>query len=70
METPKMDDMLKGYLDGFDSPLTDFPEVPRIRSVAYKHGWLNGRDDRIGKPRECADVLRGRATMILGMDAP
>lgn len=53
--------MVRGYLAGLDDDL-----LPRKASVAYRHGWKNGQDDLIGKPREAADTLRRRAAMILG----
>jgi hypothetical protein len=56
------DEMLEGYLDGFHP---DAIEPGENRSEAYRHGWLNGRDDRLGVPRLPADVLRGRAAGIL-----
>ena len=57
--------MTKGYLDGLDSHL-DNPPKENKWSPAYKHGWLNGRDDRKGNPRDKADVLRRRSSMISG----
>lgn len=59
-----MDEMTEGYLDGFSDTRMDLPKQNNY-SPAYVHGWLNGRDDRINKPRSTADVLRRRADMIL-----
>jgi len=49
------DEMIEGYKDGFQ--LDAVPPGPN-RSRCYVHGWLNGRDDRLGKPRATADELR------------
>lgn len=58
------DEMIEGYFDGFRDFRAELPKLNNY-SPAYKHGWLNGRDDRISKPRDRADVLRKRAEMIL-----
>ena len=59
-----MEEMVQGYLDGFKDDRAELPKQTN-RLPAYTHGWLNGRDDRIGKPRERAEVLRRKADMIL-----
>ena len=59
-----LSEMVRGYFDGFGSGSAELPECHAKRSRAYRHGWLNGRDDQIGRPRERADVLRRRAAMI------
>ena len=65
MEADKL--MVDGYLAGFKSSLAEPPPVlSAFWPVSYRHGWLNGRDDRIRSPRATADVLRRRAEMILG----
>ncbi len=47
---PWMDDeCVAGYLDGLD--LTS-PDPGSNRSGFYRHGWLNGRDDHRGQPRQ------------------
>ncbi|WP_110993102.1 hypothetical protein [Pseudomonas sichuanensis] len=54
-------DMVQGYMRGSSG-------LPMERSTAaYKHGWMNGRDDRSGMPRERANVLIRRANMIPGI---
>lgn len=58
------EDMVLGYYAGYDSGAAELPECHKDASPAFKHGWLNGRDDRIGKPRERADVLKRRAKMM------
>lgn len=60
-----MQDMVRGYCDGKEDHRYELPEHNNY-SAAYIHGWKNGRDDRIGKPRDLANVLRKRAEMILG----
>lgn len=57
------DEMIEGYSDGLTDVRTDPPAMSN-RSPAYWHGWLNGRDDRIGKPRSSAMSLRSRAAML------
>lgn len=52
------DDMTQGYLEG--SQQDALPPGPN-RSRSYVHGWLNGRDDRLGKPRAPAAELREQA---------
>lgn len=64
----RLAEMVQGYCDGKEDSRTELPEKHNF-DVAYVHGWLNGRDDRIGKPREFASVLRARANMILGEEA-
>jgi hypothetical protein len=65
MNRPANDEMVKGYLDGFD--LTT-PPPSMNRSASYRHGWLNGRDDRAGKPRDSADNLRRLADEAMTAD--
>lgn len=46
-----MAEMMEGYHDGRDGE----PEPGNNRSDWYRHGWLNGRDDRPGvTPRQTA----------------
>ncbi len=59
-----MNDMVRGYLCGFRSSSEMMPPCHAHESAAFKHGWLNGRDDRVQNPRERAAVLRARAEMI------
>ena len=65
MSRDPMDDMVAGYLAGFSSGSAELPECHWTKPSAFRHGWLNGRDDRIGQPREPARVLRARADMIV-----
>ncbi|MDQ5884031.1 MAG: hypothetical protein QG556_368 [Pseudomonadota bacterium] len=55
-------EMVSGYIDGLNSSF-DLP--PKNQTASYKHGWMNGRDDRLGEPRDNIDVIRARANMIL-----
>lgn len=64
--TAKLDEMIEGYMAGIDWLSISEPSWLAGHSVAYIHGFKNGMDDRQGKPREKADVLRRRAAMILG----
>ena len=58
-------EMVEGYLDGFDP---SSPEPSDNRSHSYRHGWLNGRDDRRGQPRAAAAVLRKAAVAAMEAD--
>lgn len=57
-------DILEGYLDGSKDDRTEFPSSSN-RSPAYRHGWENGRDDRLRKPRAYAQQLRDEADEII-----
>ena len=59
-------DMMQGFLDGYD---LSAPEPSENRSRSYRHGFANGRDDRAGKPRACADTLREQADRAMTADA-
>lgn len=59
------EEMLDGYLDGRMDSRIDYPEKSN-RSAAYRHGWLNGRDDRTNKPRATAQELSAEADRLLG----
>lgn len=60
------DEMVRGYLAGYNSRALSLPECYASESAAFRHGWLNGLADRTGKVRERADAQRRRAAMILG----
>lgn len=60
--TPAEQEMIDGYMDGFKR---DNPLPGPNRSAAYRHGFLNARDDVNHAPRDRASVLRARANMIL-----
>lgn len=62
----KLDEMVEGYLAGFKSGSYELPDCHKNKSAAFRHGWLNGRDDGMHHPRERAQVLKARANMILG----
>ena len=57
-------EMLEGYLDGRSDTRLEYPAQSN-RSDAYQHGWLNGRDDRIHRPRLSAQTLRIIADRII-----
>jgi hypothetical protein len=56
-------EMVRGYWDGKEDKRIELPKEHNY-SPAYVHGWLNGRDDRIHKPRATDEVLRARAREI------
>ena len=60
--------MVQGYIDGSADDRLEFPETLSNRGHAYRHGWLNGRDDRIGNPRASAIQLRVEADLAEEMD--
>lgn len=61
------DEMVEGYLDGFD---LDNPEPSDNRSHSYRHGFVNGRADKLGKPAfPSARVARVLADMSMQKDA-
>lgn len=45
-ERPANDEMVRGYLDGFD---INSPEPSENRSHSYRHGFKAGRADREGR---------------------
>ena len=55
---------VQGYLAGYKSGSLELPPCHLDKPAAFKHGWLNGRDDRISKPRDRASVLRARYELI------
>lgn len=59
------DEMLQGYLDGFDP---ESPDPSDNRSKSYRHGFANGRDDRAHKPRASASTLRQEAKKAIAED--
>lgn len=62
--TPRnVDAFVRGYFDGLRSRLKNLPEILKRRSLAYKHGWGAGRDDRMLTPTK-AETMRRRAAMI------
>lgn len=46
--SPANDEMIEGYLDGFD---LDAPDPSANRSRSYRHGFANGRADKTGISR-------------------
>lgn len=46
-----------GYWDGFRDDREELPSASN-RSELYRFGWLNGRDDRLRRPRKSAQELR------------
>ena len=62
-------DMLEGYRDGVCATEPDFPERLANWGASYRHGWLNGRDDRLRNPRAIAADLREAAKEAEKKDA-
>jgi hypothetical protein len=62
---PANDEMVQGYLDGFD---LNNPEPSENRSHSYRHGFANARDDRAGMPRASAQTLREMADRAMDLD--
>jgi hypothetical protein len=62
--TSAENEMIEGYWDGKSDDRDDLPEHSNF-SEAYKHGWRNGRDDRLHRPRATAAKLREAAQAIL-----
>jgi hypothetical protein len=61
--------MVEGYLCGFNGGADVLPECHKSKPAAWRHGWQNGCDDRTGRLKNTAGVLRRRAEMILGASA-
>lgn len=59
------DDMVVGYLDGLD---LSSPEPTDNRSHSYRHGFANGRGDRVGKPRDSYAELVRMADLAMEKD--
>lgn len=51
------DEMTEGYMDGLKARADEL-DAGSNRSESYRHGWRNGRDDRLGRPRATAGELR------------
>ncbi len=59
-------EMVEGYRDGFD---LDNPEPSDNRSHSYRHGFANGRADKLGKPAfPSAQVARVLAQAAMEKD--
>lgn len=55
------DDMVQGYRDGLTDEREGFPASLANRGASYRHGWMNGRDDRLQRPRATVATLTERA---------
>jgi hypothetical protein len=58
--------MLEGYRDGFADDREALPAGTN-HPIAYVHGWLNGRDDRLSNPRLPAAEIMAQAAAILSL---
>ena len=54
--------MVKGYMDA-----TSGDKLPQDSSLAYRHGWRVGRNDKKGKVEEFQRLLAER---MIGLRAP
>ena len=61
------DEMVRGYLDGFDDERDELPESSNY-SQQYRHGWNNGRDDRKHNPRSSYNALVSEAKRLIEGD--
>ena len=52
------EEMYEGYRDGLNP---DSPKPSKNRSHSYLHGFANGRDDLLKRPRASAQLLREAA---------
>jgi hypothetical protein len=65
-EDPHREEMARGYLDGYD---LDAPEPSANRSACYRHGFANGRAEKLHKwPRASYDVLMRLADEAIAAD--
>ncbi len=64
---PASDEMVQGYCDGLNDDRMALAENHN-RSQQYIQGWLNGRDDRIGKPRDIAQNIRETSNELIKGD--
>lgn len=64
-----LNDMVLGYMDGKSDDRNEMPVSMSNRSYSYRHGWMNGRDDRINSPRASAAELRKMAYVVEQMDS-
>jgi hypothetical protein len=62
---PANDEMVQGYLDGFDR---NNPPPSENRSHSYRHGFANARDDLDRNPRASAQKLREMADQAMDLD--
>ena len=63
-----LDEMTEGYLDGSKDDRVELPDSLSNRSASYRHGWLNGRDDRLHSPRVYASRIRRLAQQAMDED--
>lgn len=65
MERPANADMVEGYRDGYD---LNCPEPSENRSQSYKHGFMVGRTEKLGKPTKGGEYLRRAADAAMDAD--
>jgi len=59
-----MSEVTEGYMDGLSDDRSDLPASLANRSDEYRHGWQNGRDDRLKRPRASAARIRADIAQI------
>lgn len=64
------EEVREGYRDGRADDRVSLPASLANRSDAYVFGWLNGRDDRVGRPRAEATKLRREYAALTSLAAP
>lgn len=62
------DEIIEGYFDGLGDDRIELPTSLENRTASYRHGWLNGRDDRIGRSRGKAKVIRNELNVAVTAD--
>lgn len=62
---PANDDMVQGYMDGRD---LDTPEPSTNRSHSYRHGFVVGRTEKIGKTLGTFNEVLARADAAMVAD--
>lgn len=65
MTKPANDEMVLGYMDGYD---LDNPEPNENRSHSYRHGFMVGRAEKQGKYPGRADILFKMADQAMAKD--
>jgi len=60
------DDMAQGYLDGRD---LNSPEPSGNRSHSYRHGFMVGRSEKLGRKAGSYERLVRAADVAMGKDA-
>lgn len=57
-------DMIDGYLNGLKDIEEEFPARLSNRGAAYRHGWNNGRNDRLHRNHWCSIEEADKAAAV------